>query len=78
VDARGCRDVVRDGVDGIVLPEASAAVVARALTACGADRTMLRSLSTAAIAGRARFDRRRLAASEADLYCSVFAGSGPT
>lgn len=71
VDARGCRDVVRDGVDGIVLPEASAAVVARALTACGADRTILRGLSTAAIAGRARFDRRRFAASEADLYSGL-------
>jgi glycosyltransferase involved in cell wall biosynthesis len=75
VDARGCRDVVRDGVDGIVLPEASPTLVARALATCSADRTMLQRLGTAAIAGRARFDRRRFATAEADLYLGLQARS---
>lgn len=68
VDARGCRDVVRDGVDGVVLPEASPALVARTLAALHGDCVMLRGLSAAAIAGRARFDRRCFATAEADLY----------
>jgi glycosyltransferase involved in cell wall biosynthesis len=77
VEARGCRDVVRDRLDGIVLPKASPARLARALAACDADRIMLRGLSTAAIAGRARFDRRRFATAEADLYLEVIAGDRP-
>jgi glycosyltransferase involved in cell wall biosynthesis len=77
-DARGCRDVVRDGVDGIVLPEPSPALVARALLACAADRAMLRGISAAAIAGRARFDRSRFAVAEADLYLALMSGNGPT
>jgi glycosyltransferase involved in cell wall biosynthesis len=77
VDARGCRDVVRDRVDGLVLPEPSPALVARALVACRADRVMLQGLSAAAIAGRGRFDRHRFAAAEADLYSGRIATITP-
>jgi len=68
VDARGCRDVVRNGIDGLVLPAADAAVVADALTTFAADRDRLRAMAQAAVAGRARFDRRRYVASEIELY----------
>ena len=80
VDARGCRDVVRDAVDGLVLPEADSGGVAEALHALAADRRRLAAMSQAAVAGRARFDRRRYIAAETELYSqelAVLHGSRP-
>ena len=79
VDARGCRDVVRDGVDGLVLPAAEPALVAAALIRCQADPGLVAALGQAARAGRTRFDRRHFATEQADLYSSVLAprGSAP-
>ena len=68
VDARGCRDVVRDGIDGLVLPAAKSEVVADALGALAADRQRLGAMAHAAVAGRARFDRQRYVAEEMKLY----------
>lgn len=68
VDARGCRDVVRDGIDGIVLPAAKSEGVADALGALDADRQRLGAMAHAAVAGRARFDRQRYVAAETELY----------
>ncbi|MFM7244087.1 MAG: glycosyltransferase [Planctomycetaceae bacterium] len=73
VDSRGCRDVVRDRVDGLVVPEATGAAAARALLACRADPAILAGLRAGAIAGRARFDRRRFAGDQADLYSGLVA-----
>lgn len=73
VDSRGCRDVVRDRVDGLVLPEATGAAVARALLDCRADPTLLGGLRAGAVAGRSRFDRRRFAGEQADLYSEIMA-----
>lgn len=77
VDSRGCRDVVRDGIDGVVLPEPTASLVGRTLAACHADRPWLAGLRAGALAGRARFDRHRFAAEQADLY-SLFRNAGPS
>jgi glycosyltransferase involved in cell wall biosynthesis len=68
VDARGCRDVVRDGIDGLVLPAAESGGVADAIRGLAADRRRLAAMSQAAVAGRARFDRRRYIAAETELY----------
>jgi glycosyltransferase involved in cell wall biosynthesis len=68
VDARGCRDVVREDVDGVVLPAAESGAVADALRGLAADRRRLAAMSQAAVAGRARFDRRRYIAAETELY----------
>jgi glycosyltransferase involved in cell wall biosynthesis len=68
IDARGCRDVVRDGIDGFVLPAAEADVIANTLRTVSANRDRLCRMATAAIAGRTRFDRRRYVAAELDLY----------
>lgn len=73
VDSRGCRDVVRDRVDGLVLPEATGAAVARALLACRADPLLLAGLRAGAASGRARFDRRRFAGEQVDLYSGIVA-----
>lgn len=68
VDSRGCRDVVRDGIDGFVLPAADADLIAETLRGVSARRDGLCLLAKAAVAGRARFDRRRYVAAELELY----------
>ena len=68
VDSRGCRDVVRDGIDGFVLPAADADLIANTLRTVSCDRDRLCRMATAAIAGRSRFDRRRYVAAELELY----------
>ena len=68
VDSRGCRDVVRDGIDGIVLPDADADLIAETLRTMSARRDCLCRLAQAAVAGRDRFDRRRYVAAELELY----------
>lgn len=76
VDSRGCRDVVRDNVDGIVLKAATPQLVADALLRCRRDREFLARLGQMAIAGRERFDRRHFATEQADFLTHVLAGSG--
>ena len=68
VDSRGCRDVVRDGVDGFVLPSPSPQGIARAAAMLATDPQLRASMRAAAIAGRGRFDRRRYAADQVVLY----------
>ena len=68
VDARGCRDVVRDGIDGFVLPAADTGLIAETLRTVSADRDCLCRMATAAVTGRARFDRCYYVAAELELY----------
>jgi len=68
VDSRGCRDVVRDGIDGVVLPAAETERIANTLRMLATDVERLRGMSQAAIAGRSRFDRRRYIATELKFY----------
>ena len=77
VDARGCRDVVRGGIDGIVLPVADPSLVAETLVALAADRSWLANLAKAAVAGRSRFDRRRYVLAENELYSQELAALEP-
>lgn len=71
VDSRGCRDVVRDHVDGVVLPSPNPLLIAEALLACQADRGFLEGLRRGATAGRRRFDRRHFSQDQADLYSKL-------
>lgn len=71
VDSRGCRDVVRDRENGLVLPVPSPGLIAEALLSCRADGALLAGLRRGAIAGRGRFDRRRFAEEQADLYSKL-------
>lgn len=78
VDSRGCRDVVRDGVDGFVLSSPSPEAIGRAAATLAADRSLLASMRAAAIAGRGRFDRRLYAAEQVALYAHLAEdGAGP-
>lgn len=71
VDSRGCRDVVRHGIDGIVLSAATVPVVSEALAALHADRSRLAALAAAALEGRWRFDRAGFVERELDWYESI-------
>jgi len=57
-DSRGCRDVVRDGVDGIVMATAEPAAWAQACLALLRDEAQRAAYRAAALAGRGRFDRQ--------------------
>jgi glycosyltransferase involved in cell wall biosynthesis len=70
INSRGCRDVVRDGVDGIILPSSTADSLSTCLTRLKENPSELASLSSAAIAGRSRFDRRRFVTGELKWYDS--------
>jgi len=68
VDSRGCRDVVRNGVDGFVLPSMEPEGIANAALKLATDRPLLESMRAAAVAGRGRFDRRLYAAEQIASY----------
>ena len=57
-DSRGCRDVVRDQVDGSVGRDRTTAALACGIRALLADPETLSRLAANALAGRERFDRR--------------------
>ena len=76
VDARGCRDVVRDRVDGMVLAKPSPQQLAAALLECAANRRLLDDFRRAAIACRNRFDSRRYTEEQITLYLGALASRG--
>jgi len=57
-DSRGCRDVVRDQVDGSVVHHRTTTALAREIQALLADTEKLAVFTANALAGRGRFDRR--------------------
>jgi glycosyltransferase involved in cell wall biosynthesis len=57
VDSRGCRDVVRDQVDGIVLRDVTEETLMSAMSLLRHNRLLLNRLSSAALEGRHRFNR---------------------
>jgi glycosyltransferase involved in cell wall biosynthesis len=73
VNSRGCRDVVRDGIDGVVLRAADPELIADSLRTLAADRERLRTMAQAAYDGRSRFDRRHYVAAELELYSDELA-----
>jgi glycosyltransferase involved in cell wall biosynthesis len=70
-DARGCRDVVRTGVDGLVLPERSEQAFAGACQLLLTDRRRLADMAKAAIKGRHRFSRMRYVREQILAYSRV-------
>lgn len=57
-DSRGCRDVVRDGVDGYILQNVTVSRMADVIESLIADSPTLDSLRLGSFEGRARFDRK--------------------
>lgn len=73
--SRGCRDVVRDGIDGITAADGSVSTVAACVRSLLADPEALARMAAAAVDGRHRFDRRAFVAEQLAIYES-FAPAG--
>jgi len=74
VAARGCRDVVRDQVDGLLLPTREPEAIATAVVSLLQQPNRLREMAAAALAGRCRFDRSRQVAEQLSVYRSLQEG----
>ena len=71
-DTRGCREVVRDSIDGLVLRDARASSLHAAMQAVLNDEDLRQRWSAAALAGRERFSRVRFIAEQTRIYESLF------
>ncbi|HSX59227.1 MAG TPA: glycosyltransferase family 4 protein [Tahibacter sp.] len=68
-DVPGCRDVVHDGIDGLLVPARNAAALATAIARLDDDRSLLRRLGDAARANvLATYDVRIVNARTLDVY----------
>jgi glycosyltransferase involved in cell wall biosynthesis len=75
-DSRGCRDVVRDGVDGFVLGECGEVPLSRAMQRLADDPALRARLSAQALAGRDRFSRGHFIAAQRAVYAARAAAAG--
>jgi glycosyltransferase involved in cell wall biosynthesis len=74
-DAPGCREVVKDGIDGLLVPIRDASALARAIARLQDDPALARKLGDAARAkALAEYDERRIVARTLDVY-GEFAGA---
>jgi len=67
-DARGCRDVVRDQIDGLAIREFSVESLVAAMAQLAEDAELRRRLSAAALAGRERFSREAYISEQIEIY----------
>ena len=70
-DARGCRDVVRHEVDGIVLRECSVETLHRAMARLTNDGALRQRMAAQAVAGRERFSRRHFIREQKHLLAQL-------
>ena len=75
-DARGSREVVRDGVDGWVLRECTDENLANAMTKLANDPATRRAMAACALDGRERFARARFVAEQTRIYETSLQTSG--
>ena len=71
-DARGCREVVRSGIDGLVLRDARVPSLRAAMQRVLDDEGLRRRWSAAALAGRERFSRGSFIAEQTRIYETLF------
>lgn len=67
-DSRGCRDVVRDGVDGLVLPDGDEEELLAAMRRVAGDEALRRTWSANASEGRGRFSRAHFVSTQMKIY----------
>ncbi|MEA3213642.1 MAG: hypothetical protein QOE70_6699 [Chthoniobacter sp.] len=67
-DARGCREVVRDGFNGLVLRDRSVEGLCAAMQRLSEDGELRRRLGAQALADRERFSRRLFIAEQTRIY----------
>lgn len=76
-DIRGCRQVVRDGVNGLLIPVGQSSAIRNAILALGGDPGRRREMSLASrqIAA-AEFDERRVVSIVIDTYKEILEAKG--
>ncbi len=75
-DARGCREVVRDGRDGFVLRDYDEARLAQAMKQLADDAPLRERMAAEARAGRERFSRKHFIAAQRKIYADCLASRG--
>lgn len=68
VNSRGCRDVVRHGVDGVVIQSSSVEALSEAMGQLQDDKEKLVEYSKNALSGRERFDRQHFIKTQFDIF----------
>ena len=68
INSRGCKEVVRNGVDGLVLPRHDVKHLSAAMERLLVDREELKKLANNAIEGRDRFSRRHFIEDQLNTY----------
>ncbi len=77
-DVCGCRDVVRDDVDGVVLQDCRVENLAAAMQRLAGAPDLRQRLSSRALADRDRFDRAHFVREQCAIYEACAPGSGST
>jgi glycosyltransferase involved in cell wall biosynthesis len=76
-DIRGCREVVEDGTNGILVPVRDPSALAAAIARLGSDTSLRQAMGAAGYArARTRFDERDLVARVLDTYEELCAAKG--
>ncbi len=68
INSRGCREVVRNNVDGRVIDDFSVEALANAMRQLQEDKGILEKFSKNAIEGRARFDRNNFIEKQFEIF----------
>lgn len=68
VNSRGCRDVVRHNIDGLVIDETSVEALAVAMRGLQDDKLKIERFSKNAIEGRERFDRKLFIEKQFEIF----------
>lgn len=68
INSRGCKEVVRNNVDGLVLQEYDVEHLSNAMEKLLVDRNELNELAKNALAGRDRFNRKHFIADQLSIY----------
>jgi len=75
-DVPGCREVVTDGVDGLLVPVRDAVALARAIARLLDDPSLARRLGeTARAKALAEYDERQIVARTLDVYRELAGGT---
>jgi glycosyltransferase involved in cell wall biosynthesis len=72
-NARGCRDVVRDQIDGLVLQDCTAESLAQAMRQLSNDQTLRERFASRALAARKRFSREDYIHEQLHIYEQLLA-----
>jgi glycosyltransferase involved in cell wall biosynthesis len=72
----GCREVLEDGVDALLVPPADAPALAAALERVAGSAELRRSLATSALAHSRSYDVRACVEAMQELYDELLAGGG--